>query len=94
LYWCEFWSLILRAFENGLLRKIFGPKIEEVAGGWSFITFYSSPNVIRVINSRKMGRMTEIARMGEVGVGELEGRDHLEDLGIDGKIILEWMLWK
>jgi hypothetical protein len=26
--------------------------------------------------------------------GNLKGRDHLEDLGIDGRIILEWILWK
>jgi hypothetical protein len=49
----------LRVFENRLLR-IFGPKLEEVAGGWrrlcneKFHNIYISPNIIRVIKTRKM----------------------------------------
>jgi hypothetical protein len=47
-------------FENRVLRKIFGPKREEVAGGWrrlhneEFHNLYASPNIIRVIRSRRM----------------------------------------
>jgi hypothetical protein len=33
-YECEAWSLILRVFENRVLRKIFGPKGDEVTGDW------------------------------------------------------------
>jgi hypothetical protein len=60
LYGCETWSLILRdqhrprVFENRVLRKIFGPERDEVAGGRKKLhngelnDLYSSPN-IRVI---------------------------------------------
>jgi hypothetical protein len=50
----------LRVFENRVLRRIFGPKREEVAGGWrrphneEFHNLYISPNIIRVIKSRRM----------------------------------------
>jgi hypothetical protein len=50
----------LRLFENRVLRRIFGPKREEVAGGWRRLhneelhNLYASPNVIRVIEQRKM----------------------------------------
>jgi hypothetical protein len=59
-YWCKIWSLTLREehslrlFENRLLRGIFGPKREEVAGGWRRLheglhNLYTSPSIIRVI---------------------------------------------
>jgi hypothetical protein len=65
LYGCETWSLTLgeehrlRAFENIFLRRIFGPKREEVAGGWRRLhnelhNLYASSNIIRVIKSRRM----------------------------------------
>jgi hypothetical protein len=47
-------------FENRVLRKIYGPKREEVAGGWrrlhneEFHNFYASSNIIRVIKMRRM----------------------------------------
>jgi hypothetical protein len=47
-------------FENGVLRRMFGPKRDEVTGGWRKLhneelhNLYSSPSVIRVIKSRKM----------------------------------------
>jgi hypothetical protein len=50
----------LRVFENRVLRRIFGPKREEVAGGWGRLhneelhNLYASPNIIRVIKSRRM----------------------------------------
>jgi hypothetical protein len=50
----------LRVFENRVLRKIFGPKGDEVIGGWRKLhneelhNLYSSPSIIRIIKSRRM----------------------------------------
>jgi hypothetical protein len=67
LYRCETWSLTLReehrlrVFENRVLRRIFWPKRDKVTGEWRRIhseelnDLYSSPNIIRVIKSRRMG---------------------------------------
>jgi len=50
----------LKVFENWLLREIFGPKREEVTGKWRRLPneehneLYSSPNIIRVVKSRRM----------------------------------------
>jgi hypothetical protein len=58
-------------FESRVLRRIFGSKREEVVGGWrslhneEFHNFYASPNVIRVMISRRM-RWAGHARMGGV----------------------------
>jgi hypothetical protein len=64
LYECETWSLTLaeernlKLFENRVMRRIFGPKKDEVTGEWrrvykeEFNDLNCSPNVIRVINSR------------------------------------------
>jgi hypothetical protein len=66
LYRCETWSLtlreehILRVFENTVLRRIFGPKRDEVTRGWKKIhakalhNLCSSPSKIRMIKSRRM----------------------------------------
>jgi hypothetical protein len=66
LYGCETWSLALReeqrlrVFENRVLRRIFGPKRDEATGEWKTLhneelnDLYSSPNIIRVIKSRRM----------------------------------------
>jgi hypothetical protein len=49
----------LRIFANRVLRRIFGPKRDEVTGEWRILhnkelyTLYSSPNIIRVIKSRR-----------------------------------------
>jgi hypothetical protein len=60
----------LRVFENRVLRRIFGPKRDEVTGGWRKLhneelrNLYSSPSIISVIKSRT--RWTgHVARMGE-----------------------------
>jgi hypothetical protein len=66
LYGCEIWSLPLRekhrlrVFENRML-KIFGPKRDDVTGGWIKLhneelhNLYSSPSIIRLIKTRKVG---------------------------------------
>jgi hypothetical protein len=91
LYGCETWSLTLgeehrlRVFENRVLRKIFGPKREEDRL-WRKLyndelhSLYSSPNIVRVIKSRRMRWAGHVAHMGEgrgvyrVLVGRPEGK--------------------
>ena len=93
-------------FENGVLRRIFGRKMDEVTGAWRKLhnevlnDLYCSPNILRVIKSRRMRWVGHVARTGErrsvyrVWWGNLRKRDHLEDPGIDGKIILRWIFRK
>jgi hypothetical protein len=76
----------LRVFENRVLRRIFGPKRDEVTGGWRELhneelhNLYSSPSIIRVIKSRRMRWAGIAARMGEkrnayrILVGKPEGK--------------------
>jgi len=76
----------LRVFENRVLRRIFGPKRDEGTGEWRTLhneelyDLYSSPNIVRVIKSRRMRRAGHVARMGEgrgvyrVLMGKPEGR--------------------
>jgi hypothetical protein len=58
-------------FENRVLRKIFGPERDEVQGEWRKLhneelsELYCSPNIVRVINSRRMRWAGHVARMGE-----------------------------
>jgi hypothetical protein len=66
LYGYETWSLALRdehklrVFENRMLRRIFGPRGDEVIGGWRKLhneelhNLYSPPSVIRMVKSRRM----------------------------------------
>ena len=75
LYGCETWSLTmrverrLRVFENRVLRRIFGPKRNEVTGEWRKLhneelnDLYCSPNIIRVIKLRRMRWTGHVARM-------------------------------
>jgi hypothetical protein len=92
-------------FENRVLRKVFGPKRDEVTGEWRKLhneelhNLYSSPYIIRQVKSRRMRRAEHVARMGEerkvykVLVGKPEGkRHHLEDQGVGGKMGSEWIL--
>jgi hypothetical protein len=56
-------------FENRVLRKIFGPKIDEATGDWRKLynekLHNSSPNIIRIIKSRRMRWAGHVVRMGE-----------------------------
>jgi hypothetical protein len=58
-------------FENRVLRKIFGPKRDEVTGEWSKFhskelrDLYSSPSIIKIIKSKRMRWTGHVARMGE-----------------------------
>jgi hypothetical protein len=75
-YGCETWSLTLgeehrlKVFENRVLRRISGPKRKE-DGSWTKLhndelhSLYSSPNILRVIKSRRMRWAGHVARMGE-----------------------------
>jgi len=92
LYGCETWSLTLReerklrVFENRVLRRVFGPKKDEVTGKWRKLhneelsDLYSLPNIVRVVKSRRMRWAGHVARMGEgrrvyrVLVGKPEGK--------------------
>jgi len=92
LYGCETWSLTLReectlrVFENRVLRKVFGPKRDEVTGEWRKLyneelnDLYSLPNIVRVVKSRRMRWAGHVARTGEdrgvhrVLVGKPEGK--------------------
>jgi len=76
-------------FENRVLRRIFGPKRDEVTREWrkqnneEFNDLYSSPSIIRVIKSRRIRWAGHVARMGEsicvysVLVGKPEGKRSL-----------------
>jgi hypothetical protein len=76
----------LRVFENRVLRNIFGPKRNDVTGMWikqqkqKLDDLYSSPNIIRVIKSRRLRRTGHVACMGDmrgaymIVVGRPEGR--------------------
>jgi hypothetical protein len=84
-----------------VLRKIFGPKRDEVIAEWrrlhieELCALYSSLNIIRVGRSGRMRWTVQAARMMKGRVytrlwGNLKERDDLNDLGVDGWIILKW----
>ena len=85
-------------FENRVLRRIFGPKRDEVTGEWKRLhnkelyALYSSPNIIQVVKSKIIRWAGHVARMGERrGWQDPMETDHLIGLGVDGKMILPWM---
>jgi hypothetical protein len=96
----------LRVFKNKVLRRIFGPKSDEVTGEWRKLNNeelngqYSLPNILRVIKSRRMRWAGHVARMGKGEVcigfwwGNLRVRGRWGDPGVDGRIILGWIFKK
>ena len=112
LYGCETWSLTLReerrlrVFENRVLRRVFGPKRNEVTGEWRKLhneelsVLYCSPSFVRMIKTRRIRWAGHVACMGR-GVlytgfwwENLRERDHLGDPVLDGRIILSWIFRK
>jgi hypothetical protein len=103
LYGCETWSLTLReehrlrVFEKRVLWRIFGPKTDEVTGEWSKLhseelhILYSSPNMI-MRWAGHMACMRKERKVYRVLVGKPEGKYHLKDQGIDGRMGSEWIL--
>jgi len=83
-----------------VLRRIFGPRRDELTGEWERLhneelnDLYSSPNIVRVIKSRRMRWAGHVEYMGEergcirCWWGNRREGDHWGDLGIDGRIIL------
>jgi hypothetical protein len=84
-----------------VLRRIFGRKREQVAGGSRRLhnaelhNLYASLNIIRVIDSRRIRWAGNVARMEDIRnaytilAENLKGRDHSEELDVDEKIILK-----
>jgi hypothetical protein len=80
----------LRVYENRVLRRVFGPKRDEVTGKWRKLhneklnDMHSLPNIVRVVKLRRMRWAGHVARMGEdrgmhrVLVGKPEGKRPLE----------------
>ena len=95
----------LRVFENRVFRRIFGPRSDGVTGEWRKLhneelnDLYCSPNIVRVIKSRRLRWARNVARRkGEVCTrfwwGNLRERDHWGDQDVDGRIILRWIFRK
>jgi hypothetical protein len=94
----------LRLFD-AVLRRLFEPKKDKVTGQWRILhneglyDLYSSPNIIRVIKSSRMGWAGQVARMGRGEVhtgpffffwwGYLRLGDHSSDPRVDGRVILK-----
>jgi hypothetical protein len=91
-------------FENRVLMRIFGPKMDDVTGEWRKLhneglnDLYSSPNTVRLIKFRTMRLAGHVARMGEGCTRfwwrNLRERDYWGDPGVDGTVILRWIFRK
>ena len=109
LYGCETWSLTLReecrlrVFDNRVLKRLFGPKRDEVIGEWrrlhneELYAPYFPPNIIRVTKSRTLRWAGHVACMRRCVVrtefwwGNLREVVYLKNPGLDGNIILNWI---
>jgi hypothetical protein len=95
-----------RVFENTVLRRIFGPNRDEVTKKWRKLhneelnDLYPSPNIVRVIKSRRIRWAGHVAHMGRreaytgLWLGNLSERDYLVAPGLDGMIIITWIFRK
>ena len=95
----------LRVLENGVLKRIFGPKWVEVTEKWRKLhneelnDLYCSPNIVRVIKSR-MGLERHVACVGErrdtcwVLVGKSEGKRTLDGTSVDERILVKLIFKK
>jgi hypothetical protein len=86
-------------FENRVLRRIFGPKRDEVTGGWTKLhneelhNLYPSPSIISIIKSRRMRWAGHIAQMRRRGMPiGFWWESQKEDLDVGGRIIFKWIL--
>jgi hypothetical protein len=91
-------------FENRVLRRVFGPKRNEVTGEWRKLhseelhNLYSSPDITKQIKSRRMRWAKHVERMAEERklykglVGKPEGRRPFGRPGVDGRMGSEWIL--
>jgi hypothetical protein len=84
-----------------MLRRIFGPRRDEVTGGWRKLhneevhSLYSSPSLIRMIKSRRMrwaGHVTGLGKKMNACWESQKVRDHWEDQDIGGRKILKLIL--
>jgi len=109
---CDTWSFTLReerrprVFENRLMRRLFGPKRDEVIGEWRKLhkeelnDLYSTHNTIRLFKPRRMRWARHAVCKGVerciqgVWWGNLREIYYLEDPGVDGRIILRWIIRK
>ena len=85
------------------MLRIFGPKRDEGTGEWRKLRneelndLYSSPNIVRVIKSRRISRTGHVSRMGMGGActgfwwENLKEGDRWGDPGVDGRVILRWI---
>ena len=112
MYECETWSLTLReerrlrVFENRVLRRVFGPKRDEVTGEWRKLhkeelnDLYSLPNIVWVVNRDEWDGQGMWRLWGRIEVctecwwGSLSERGHCGDPDVDGRIILRWIFRK
>jgi hypothetical protein len=95
----------LRVFENRVVRRTYEPKRDEIIGGWRKLlndehhNLYSSPNIIRMMKSRRMrwaGHVTHVAEKRNtysILLRKPEGKTRVEDLDT-GRWIQKWILEK
>jgi hypothetical protein len=94
----------LRVFENRVLTRIYGPRMDEIIGGWRKLhntklhDFYFLPNTIVLIKSSRLRYPWRVVRIRmdrnvyKLLMGNPEGKRLLERLDVDVKIIFKWIL--